>query len=308
MQFKVGIIIVTFNSQNDIARLLDSLLIQEYNDLVIYMVDNNSNDLTLSIVQEYKARLNICIIKTGMNNGYAKGNNIGINKAIYDKCEFVFILNPDMQLQKNCINSLVNRISSDNNIGVIGPIVLDGNAADNFIQSYGFNADFRTQKKNILFAGKSLTDEIPSEIYVNYVLGGAMMIRSSLLNITGLFEEMYFMYNDELDIAYRIKRAGFRTTCMRDAIVRHFHDFNKTNRKGNNLMYYYMMRNRYLYFKKYHLYFNLIFSLFKEIANIPFKIRWAIRRHGNINFLKFYYSGLVDGLLYKKGIANKLFD
>lgn len=305
---KIGIIIVTFNSQKDIVRPLESIILQRYDDLVVYIVDNNSSDETLNIVHKYLSILPINIIASKMNNGFAKGNNIGIQKAIDDGCDLIFILNPDMQLEPECLNTLTQRIVLDEKIGVIGPIVLDRDNPANFIQSYGMKVNFRTQRKDIFFAGKILSNEIPQENFVDYMLGGAMMIRSSVLRTTGLFEEDYFMYNDELDFAYRINKAGYKYLCLRDAIVRHYHDFNKSNRKGNNLMYYYIMRNKYLYFFKYRLLSNLIFSLFKEIVIIPLKIRWAIRRMGNIRILKFYYSGILDGLLRKKGLANKLFD
>jgi GT2 family glycosyltransferase len=304
---KIGIIIVTYNSQKEIKRILESIIIQKYENLVVYIVDNNSSDDTLNIIQKYKSRISFCVISSRTNNGYAKGNNTGIQKAMAEGCELVFILNPDMQLEEKCIKILTERIMSDEKIGAIGPIVLDGNKSDDFIQSYGFYANFRTQKKEIIFPGKKLTNEIPPEIYVDYVLGGAMMIRSRVLKIVGVFEEDYFMYNDELDISYRIKKAGFKTLCIRDAIVRHFHDFGKNNPKGNNLMYYYIMRNKYLYFKKHHLYNNIFLSLLNELMNVPFKIIWVIRRMKNIKLLKFYYLGLLDGLLGKKGIANKSF-
>ena len=305
---KVGIVIVTYNSQKDIYRLLESIIIQNYEHLVVYIIDNNSNDETLNIIRKYQSKISICIISSKTNDGYAKGNNNGIQKAVDGGCDLIFILNPDMQLEEKCINILTERIKLDEKIGVIGPSVLDGNKPGNIIQSYGFKANFRTQKKNILFAGKKLTDEVPSEIYVDYALGGAMMIRSSVLKVTGLFEEDYFMYNDELDLSYRVKMAEFKTLCIRDAIVRHFHDFSRQNKMGNNLMYYYIMRNRYLYFKKFHLYIILFLSLIKEIFILPLKIRWALSRMGNITLLKFYYSGLLDGLLGKKGIAYKFFN
>jgi GT2 family glycosyltransferase len=305
---KVGIIVVTFNSQKDIARLLESIIIQQYKDFIIYLVDNDSKDQTLNIIQKYLTKISICIISTMNNNGFAKGNNIGIQRAMDDGCDFVFILNPDMQLEEKCIDVLTERIKSDEKIAAIGPVVLDGNKTGNFIQSYGFKANFRTQMKDILFSGKELTNEIPSEIYVDYVLGGVMMIRSNVLKTTGFFEEDYFMYNDELDIAYRIKNSGYKTLCVRDAIVRHYHGTIKKNRSGYNLMYYYMMRNKYLYFKKFRLYTNILFSLIKEVVSLPLKIRWAILRMHNIKLLIFYYSGLLDGLLGKKGIANRSFD
>jgi len=305
---KLGIVIATYNSRKDIARLLESIIIQKNNDLVVYIVDNNSNDETLEIIQKYQSKLSLCIISSKTNNGFAKGNNIGIQKAMDQGCDLLFILNPDMQLEEKCIDILTARIISDEKIGVIGPIVLYGNNPENIIQVYGVNANLKTQKKIGSFGEEKWSTELPSEIYVDFALGGAMMIRSSVLKVTGLFEEDYFMYNDEIDIAYRVKKAGFQTLCMRDAIVRHFHDFNKLNKTGYNLMYYYVMRNRYLYFRKFHLYSNLFVSLLFEIINFPLKIIWSLRRMRNIKILKYYYSGILDGILGKKGITNKSFD
>lgn len=304
---KLGIIIVTYNSQKDIGRLLDSIIIQDYKDLIVYIVDNNSTDNTLELIRKYESELSIRIISSKLNNGFARGNNIGIQKALDESCELVFILNPDIQLEKNCINILTRRIKSEDNIGVIGPVVLYGDER-NVIQAYGINVNFKTQKKVAPYGNENWSTDLPSEIYVDFVLGGAMMIRSSMLKITGLFEEDYFMYNDELDIAYRVRRAGFKTLCLRDAIVRHFHDFSKSNKNGYNLMYYYVVRNRYLYFKKFRLYSELAISLLSEFFGIPLKIIWSVRRMDNLKLLKFYYSGLIDGLRGISGIANKSFD
>jgi GT2 family glycosyltransferase len=305
---KVGIIIVTYNSQKDIGRLLDSIIIQDYNDLMVYVIDNNSTDKTLDIAHSYQSKLSMQIIFSRINQGFARGNNIGIKRAIEDGCEYVFILNPDIQLEERCVDILVNRIKSDKNIGVIGPTVLYGNESGNIIQSFGVNVNFRTQKKVAPYGNEKWSKELPAEIYVDYVLGGAMMIRSDVLKIVGLFEEDYFMYNDELDMAYRLKKSGFKTLSVRDALAVHFHDFSKKNKNGYNLMYYYVLRNRYLYFKKFRMYFNLVSSLIVELFNIPLKIIWSIRRMDNIKLLKFYYSGLLDGLSGKKGIANKSFN
>lgn len=304
---RIGIIIVTFNSQKDIQRLLNSLLIQTVKNFFVYIVDNDSKDSTLDNVREYIDRLSIKIISTKHNNGYAKGNNIGIQKAMEDGCDIVFILNPDMQLERNCIDILVKRISSDEKIGVIGPVVLFGDKPGRIIQSYGIKANFRTQKKAAPYSNSRWRADIPSEIYVEYLIGGAMMIRCSILKITGMFEEDYFMYNDELDLAYRVRKSGYKTLCMRDAVAVHHHDFGNQNRKGHNLMYYYILRNRYLYFKKYKMYLNLMGSVILELFNIPLKVIWSIRRMRNFYILKYYYSGLIDGLLGKKGCSNKSF-
>lgn len=298
---KVGIIIVTYNSEKDISRLLESIVVQEYKNLVVYIIDNHSSDGTLKLIDDYKDRISLSILLLKTNNGFAKGNNIGIQKAMDEGCDLLFILNPDIQLDKKCIDILARRIKLDDKIGAVGPIVLIGNQPQNITQAYGVNVNFKTQKKTDLFVNVKLTDELPAEIFVDFLLGGAMMIRSDVLKITGLFEEDYFMYNDEIDIAYRIKSSGFRTLCMRDAMVWHYHDFNKKNKSGNNLMYYYMIRNKFLYFKKYHLYMNLFISVLIEFIYLPVKIIWAIRRTGNVKLIKYYYLGLWRGLIGETG-------
>jgi len=305
---KVGIIIVTYNSQKDIGRLLKSIIIQKNNNIMVYIVDNYSTDNTLEIINEFQSDLPVNIISCKTNNGFAKGNNIGIKKAMDDGCELVFILNPDIKLEYNCIDNLTNKISSDESVGVVGPVVLYGNKPGNIIQGYGVTVNFKTQNKKDLFGNENLVQDLPSELMVDFVLGGAMMVKSKVLKVTGLFEEDYFMYNDELDLAYRIKKAGYKTICVRDAIVRHFHDFNATNKKGNNLMYYYMMRNKYLYFKKHRLHYNLFLSLMSEFIKLPLTIKWAIRRMKNIRLIKYYYSGIFNGLIGKSGISSKSFD
>lgn len=305
---KVGIIIVTYNSQKDIGRLLDSIIIQDYKDLTVYIVDNNSTDNTLELVSNYESELSLKIISSKLNNGFARGNNIGIQRALDESCDLVFILNPDIQLKASCINILVNRIKSDEEIGVIGPVVLLGEESKEIIQSFGVNVNFKTQKKVAPYGNMKWSYDLPAEIFTDYVLGGAMMVRSEVLKVVGLFEEDYFMYNDELDIAYRVKKAGYKTLCLRDAIAIHFHDFSRTNKNGFNLMYYYVIRNRYLYFKKFRLFTHLTISLLSELFSIPLKIIWSIRRMGNLRLLKFYYSGLLDGLRGINGIAFKSFD
>ena len=72
-------------------------------------------------------------------------------------------------------------------------------------------------------------------------------------------------------------------------------------------MYYYMIRNRVLYFKKYNLYDRLLVDLFLQVVEFPVKLKMFFKI-GSVSIVKYYYSGLLDGLLGKKGIANKSFD
>jgi hypothetical protein len=88
---------------------------------------------------------------------------------------------------------------------------------------------------------KTLTSKIPVEMYVDYGTGGAMMIRCTVLKITGLLKKIILCITMRL-ISHIELKSGFQILCMRDAIVRDIsHDFDKLNKTGNNLMYYYVV-------------------------------------------------------------------
>lgn len=298
----VGIIVVTYNSSKDILTLLHSIQKQSYKKYRIYIVDNNSNDSTLSDISDFikKTKCELFIYSNKENLGFAKGNNFGISISINDGCIYSFVLNPDMELHEHCLENLIKRIKNDINIAAIGPVVLYGHYKEPTIQNYGVKANFNTQKKNILYSDKLLDSSVPPELTVDYVNGGSMLVKNDILKKVGLFEESYFMYNDELDLALRIRRAGYKFLVIKSAIVHHHHDWSIKNKKGYYILYYYGIRNRYLYFKKYGLFWYLLLSLFKEIGYFPVKILWALRV-ADSKLIKYYYLGLWKGLIGETG-------
>ncbi|MBK7380891.1 MAG: glycosyltransferase family 2 protein [Ignavibacteriales bacterium] len=305
----VGIIVVTYNSSKDILTLLHSIHKQSYNNVRIYIIDNSSTDSTLIEISDFihETKINIKVYINKENLGFAKGNNIGIKQSVSDGCTYSFILNPDMELDKECLINLINRTKADNNLDIVGPVVLYGDKKKPTIQVYGIGANFKTQKKNILFSNQSLDSSIPEELVVDYVNGGSMLIKNNILKKAGLFEERYFMYNDELDLALRINNLGYKFLVIKSAIVYHHHDWSTRNKKGYYLLYYYGIRNKYLYFKKYRFFNYLIWDLFKEILSIPIKLKWA-KRVADIKLVKFYYLGLWRGLRGEIGKTNINFD
>ena len=309
---KVAIILVVTNEKQKIEKLYYSLLKQTYKNIRIYFVDNNSKDGSQGYSKEInnKLQLDIKYISLKENSGFAKGNNIGAERAIQDGCNYVFILNPDMELNKICIEELLKLINKENNIGVVGPLLLFGNEEknENKIQLFGSTTDFKSQKKHSLFANEKLSDvNLPDYLLVDFVNGGSTFVKKEVIEKIGLFEEKYFIYNDEIDFAYRVKKSGYKTYVSSKAKVWHHHEWSKKSKQSYYFMYYYMMRNRYLYYYKFRLYTNLFADIIKQIMFFPIKIRWANRTTG-IRLLRFYYLGIIHGLQKKTGKAKVNFD
>ena len=306
--YKLAILIVVHNEKHNLDMLFRSLFNQTFKNFRIYLIDNNSSDGSV----EYAVKLNerylfdlICIT-LAEDTGYPKGNNIGAEKAINDGFEYLFIINNDIELDVKCIDELLKLIFAEDKAAVVAPIIYYWNKekTSNKIQTFGVRVNFYTQRKRLLAAGLFLeSTSLPEIMRVDYVSGAALLIRSDIVKEYGLFDDSLFMYNDEIDLGYRLKKAGYYYYVTQHAKMWHNHDWTKKNIKGYKFMYYYMMRNRFLYYRKYRLHLFLLFDLFSQLFLFPFKIKMFINI-GSFSIIKYYYLGIFRGVIGEKGIAS----
>lgn len=303
---------VVHNEKHNFEMLFNSLFNQTYSDFKIFFVDNNSTDGSVSFAKELNKKylFEMEFIELLEETGYTGGNNIGAQMALTQGYEYLFIINNDIELEKNCIWELYSLIESKKNAGAVGPILFVWNSdkKENKIQDYGCKVDFKRQIKVGQYTGSIYEAVSLGKIEkIDMITGAAVLIRGKFVKKYGLFDPDFFIYNDELDLAYRLRKAGLNCYVTEKAKVWHNHNWSKKNIIGYRFMYYYMMRNRVLYFKKFKLYPQLLIDLFLQVVEFPVKLKMFFKI-GSVSILKYYYSGLLDGLLGKKGIANKSFD
>lgn len=300
----VGIILVLYHSREHLKRLVPSLIRQTYKNFRIYVIENSDDLESIKLLTE----LNIPhgMVESQGNIGYARANNILAKKAINEGCDLLFVLNPDTELLENCISELVDAFNCKENVGLTSCVICygDNGGRTDRIQSYGLEIQFKAAKKKIRFANKRVS-ETHLETYdeVKLFFGGAFMIRSSLVNQIGLFEEIYYMYNDELDLAYRVNKANYKCIMTSNTRVWHYHDFSTKNRQKNIIMYYYMMRNKYLYYFKFGFYSSMVIDLVKQAVMSPLTIRWLLKL-GGYKLVKYYFLGIFNGIKQERGKTN----
>jgi len=174
------------------------------------------------------------------NLGFSGGNNLGMQWAIDNGFDYVFLHNGDAYMGENCISKLVEKIEEDESIGAAQSLVLlhpetelintSGNALHYLMMGYG--NDYRVNKKDVKL------DEV---VDVGYISGAAIMMRTDLLAKHGLWREEYFMYHEDTDYSLRLRMQGYRTVMVRDSEFFHKYQFSKSISK-----YYWMERNRYV--------------------------------------------------------------
>ncbi len=218
---ELSIIIVSFNTSKLLDNCLSALIKSIKSDELqgkteIIVIDNNSRDDSVEVVQRKYSR--VMLIQNKENLGYSRANNQGIIKASGEK---IMLLNSDAQLKEKSLKSLLDLMDSSPIIGVIGPKILN---TDGTLQySLGF---FPTISK--VFCWMWFLDDIPllnrfikayhteNRIFyekkklVDWVTGAVLLFRKKVIEKAGLLDEELFMYGEEMEWCYRIKKAGYQ--------------------------------------------------------------------------------------------------
>lgn len=237
---KISIIIVNFNTSSLLIACLKSLFAairfaRLTNNSEVIVVDNASVDESNEkVVKEFPQ---VILLANKENVGFAKANNQGIHKA---KGEYVLLLNSDTEVKKDTLRHLLNSARLEKNLGVLGGKLFN---MDGTIQ---FSLGFFPSISRVFF-WMSFLDDIPllsslltsyhierESFYdrsheVDWVSGACFLIRKEVGKKVGLFDENIFMYGEEVEWCYRIKKRGFRIVYTPTA-----HVFHKKGGSGEN--------------------------------------------------------------------------
>lgn len=226
----VSIIIVSWNVKDLLRNCIASIL-EHFHDLVleIIVIDNRSSDESVAMLKrEFPT---VKIIENEKNVGFSQANNQGISIA---QGEFIFILNPDTIVTKNSLNCLINEISNDNRIGLVGPKLVypDGRIQSasarklpSLSRSFYLYA-LRMHKLPFIgnyFYKKYLCPyDFSVSQYVEAISGAAMLSRGSLLKDIGGFDPVFIHTGEDVDLCYRITKKGFLIKYLSDSIIIHY--------------------------------------------------------------------------------------
>ena len=170
--------------------------------------------------------LPLLFVKTGGNLGFAGGNNVGIRLALADPhCAFVWLLNNDTVVETACLQHLVNAASADPGIGITGSVNYFYGQPET-VQALGGGSFARRRVFSDLLGHRLRKNDITPAIVaqaqasLDWVSGASMFVSRRFLEQTGLMEEAYFLYYEEIDWALRSERH-FRNALAPQAVLYH---------------------------------------------------------------------------------------
>ena len=197
MESKVATIIVTYNGELYIQKCLEKVL-DQVDPRSVYVIDNGSNDNTLELVEPF----NVNVLKSKVNLGFGRANNLGMRKAIEDGFDYVFLLNQDCYLEPGCIYSLSSVLSQHPEIGILSPLHKN-RSADGWDPGF----ELHLGKSHIKLSINEPTKDLH---YVHFVNAAAWLIPVKMLEKTGGFDPIFSHYGEDDNLVNRAHYHGYK--------------------------------------------------------------------------------------------------
>jgi N-acetylglucosaminyl-diphospho-decaprenol L-rhamnosyltransferase len=211
MVTEIAVVVVAYNSAPDVERLLTDLRATEpARHLTFVVVDNGSSD---DLVDRLASFPDVLLVTQG-NTGFAHGINRGVDAAPPDA--HVLVLNPDVRLGVDDIEGLAEVLDRDARTGVVVPALVDGDSRPS--RSLRRDPTVLSTLADTLVGGTragpfgeayELTTPV-GPTPVDWATGAVMLLRRSVFDRLGGFDESFFLYSEETDYCMRVRDAGYR--------------------------------------------------------------------------------------------------
>jgi len=250
---RFSVIVVSYNTEDLLARCLDSVLAQTSREDEVLVVDNASSDGSAALVgRSYPA---VRLIQSGRNVGFGAGNNRGLAASDGD---YALLLNPDCELAPGSLDGLYRFMEAHPSAAVAGGRL---RYADGAFQHSSFRFPTLWQVLLDLFPMSwRLTESALNGRYprawdehafeMDHPLGALMCARRAAIAQVGSFDEGFFMYAEEVDWCLRFKRAGWQVWHCPDALAVH-HGGQSTSQQAG-AMFVQLHRSRFRLYRKHY--------------------------------------------------------
>lgn len=309
---KISIIFPSYNGEKFLYRNLNSIKnLSNLDEIEVIIIDNNSTDSSIEIIQSFKSKIKLNLIRQEKNLGFAKACNIGVLNA---KGKYIFITNqdvifPSIYFLKKLVNSFqyLERFKKTDKI-IVGPRICN------------YNGKIEYSRKKINFLGFSNMDISKSNKIRRTMIssGCAFLIKKKYYEELDGFEESYFMYHEDIDFSIRASLLGIKQYI--DNTIHLYHLRSDKDFKLTRFKYYFHERNRlmmtlehskkknkmflaHLFFEPFHIVFALMNGLMKERLKV---YKYIIQNFSRIMRNKKKENDIFDRYYEMEGIFNEV--
>ena len=213
-QPKVFIVILNWNGKDTLLDCLRSVFGLSYSNYEVVVVDNASRDGSIEAVKSLFSRSHFILNHDYV--GFASGMNVGIRYAFSKGTEYVWILNNDVECDKDALFSLVSAAKEYDTPALYSPHIVTPAGDDWFsggkIDYIRMRAEHVSEEEKIVIGAPYKT---------GYLSGCALFASRKAIEITGLFDEAYFLYYEDADLSVRALKKGVDLVVVPEAVITH---------------------------------------------------------------------------------------
>ncbi len=259
---KLTISIVNYNSGEYLINCLESLRkINSELEFDVIILDNDSSDESFIIAKNKFPQFEF--IDNEDNLGFGKAHNIALKKA---KTSYLLTLNPDCEVPPKTLKFIYDFMEENSDVGVATSKVEKADGTLDIASHRGFPTPRASFKYFFLKDDKEyhLTDRDMNETHeIDSAVGAFMFMRKEVLDKVGYFDEDYFLYGEDLDLCFRIKKAGFKVIYIpqvkvlhikgvSSGIKKHSQNVSGANEKTKSLSTFYFYDTMKIFYKKHY--------------------------------------------------------
>lgn len=250
MQIIVGCIVLNYNTAKMTIKNVD-LLLDNNESVVVVIVDNCSTENDYEVLLQYYGNKEyVDVVQSGNNGGYSKGNNIGIRYLLkkYPSIGYISIMNPDVRCEeKDLLSKLVFRLKNDSNMAFIAPLMIENDRINLYKIGWKLPTFRELFVSKMFLLGKVMGLHREQPIYItsdrilkyDTVQGSFFVIKRSIFEAVGLFDENVFMYSEENILGAKIKKKYSSAYAGVDLSLSYIHEHvssNKTLRQRRKII------------------------------------------------------------------------
>ena len=262
-------VILNTNRRDDTLACLQSLYGSTYSNYRIMVLDNASTDGSVEAIHTQYP--DVQVISLQENRGYAGNNNVGIETALNQGADWIYVLNEDTVLAPDCLEKMVAAGTQDTTVGMVGPMVYHYDEP-NVIQSAGGALGPNWESRH-LHQNEPDDGSFMQPIDVEWVSGCAILVRRDVIEQVGMLDERFFYYWEETEWCLRTRKHGWRIKQVPQAKL--WHKGVQRDYKPKPSVTYYNTRNRLLMMSKHRAPLRAWWSAGTEIVRTL--VSWTLK-------------------------------
>ena len=259
----VAVVILNWNGEKFLEKFLPYVIASTYENMEIIVADNASDDGSIVFLKENYPEIKI--LESGTNEGFAKGYNSVLKKVSAD---YYILLNSDIEVSEDWIEPVISLMESDEKIAACQPKILSfknreqfeyAGACGGFIDKLGYPFT----RGRIFETCEQDNGQYDDSMQIFWATGAALFVRSAVFHELNGFDEYFFAHQEEIDLCWRMQRAGYKIYAVPSSHV--YHVGGGTLPMGSRRKVFLNFRNNLVMLSK-----NLLF--FEACRKIPLRI------------------------------------